>query len=376
LLNHITTILILLMLGTYTQADLMGLTESEMADLTGEGIGLVYESYQIEMLSDALTNRADGGPNGEASNDFKITGITDSLGNAVDVSIAQFYFAGTGTNLGSDLTGKLVNIGRLNNPITINLVDGDGLSGGTGSWADNGVLQIAMSTKTDSGIGYDCTNAAAAEGSGICSSRPANGSYHGERFDMGYRFNHDFTDPSKNMNLNFHAVSANMDGSYLRFWGGSTDIDGDGILDSTIMLETQMNFYASELVFNSCELDGSSCGDSVGFNNFQMELALGDSSNYQPMIVDITDSGFLNITIEAIPAPGDLRTGGGIIGSDGLIATSDVTSWNWYDNYYQNGRKTNISVSDMTVGTESFGASSLQGLQIQYLEVISRHVGP
>jgi hypothetical protein len=42
----------------------MDLTESEMSELTGEGVGLVYESYQIEMLSDVLTNREDSGPNG------------------------------------------------------------------------------------------------------------------------------------------------------------------------------------------------------------------------------------------------------------------------------------------------------------------------
>jgi hypothetical protein len=382
LLNHIAIIPLILMLSVCSQAELMDLTESEMSELTGEGVGLVYESYQIEMLSDVLANRADSGPNGESGNDFKITGIKDSLGNAVDVSIAQFYFAGTGTNLGADLVDRVVNIGRLNNPITVDLVDCDLLSSGTGSWSESGVLQIAMSKKyvedaVGSGVhtdGYDCTNPTAAQGSGLCASRPADVNFHGERFDTGYRINREFTDPSKNMNLNFHAVAANMDGSYVRFWGGNTDLNGDTISDSTIMLESQMNFYASELVFNSCELDGSACGESVGFNNFKMELALGDAANYQPMTIDVTDAGLLNITIKALPKPGDSNTGGGTIGADGLIGSSDATTWNWYDNYYENGRKTNISVSDMTVGATSFGASSLQGLQIQYLEVISHEL--
>jgi hypothetical protein len=43
-------ILLILMLSVSSQAELMDLTESEMSELTGEGVGLVYESYQIEML--------------------------------------------------------------------------------------------------------------------------------------------------------------------------------------------------------------------------------------------------------------------------------------------------------------------------------------
>jgi hypothetical protein len=378
LLNRIATIPFLLMLGSIAQAELMDLTESELSELTGEGIGLVYESYQIEMLAAELNNRADGGPSGEAGNDFKITGIVDSSGEAVDVSIAQFYLAGTGTNLGSDLTGNVVNIGRLNNPITIDLVDGDTLSGGTGSWAENGVLQIAMPTHVAGSLGYDCTNPIATLGSGTCSSRPADAvsGFHGERFDLGHRINRDFAGADKDFNLNFHAVSAHMDGSYVRFWGGNADVDGNGTSDSTMMLEAQMNFYASELVFDSCNLDGSLCGEQVGFTDFSMELALGDAAHYQPMTIDVTDGGFLNITIQAVPAPGDIRTGGGGIAANGLIdgVGTDAVTWNWYDEYYSQLRKTNISVSAMNVGADNFGSSSIQGLQIQYLEVISHEL--
>jgi hypothetical protein len=367
------------MLGSVAQAELMDLTESELSELTGEGIGLVDESYQIEMLSEELNNREDGGPSGDAGNDFKITGIVDTTGAAVDVSIAQFYFAGTGTNLGSDLTGKVVNIGRLNNPITIDLVDGDTLSGGTGSWKDSGVLQIAMPTHVDGLVGYHCTDRtqAVTANSGTCSSRTDEivPGFQGERFDMGYRINRDFGDANKNVNLNFHAVSANMDGSYVRFWGGDADVDGNASSESTMMLEAQMNFYASELVFDSCNLDGSLCGEQVGFTNFSMELALGDAAHYQPMTIDVTDDGFLNITIQAVPAPGDIRTGGGVIAANGQSGgVTDPVTWNWYNEYYSQLRKTNISVSDMNVGLESFGSSSIQGLQIQYLEVISHEL--
>jgi hypothetical protein len=386
----------MLLLSALSHAELKDLTESELSDMTAEGVGLVFESYQIEMLSDDLTNRMDGGPNGETGNEFKITGIEDTSGSAVNASISQFYFAGTGTNLGSDLTGKLVNIGRLNNPITIDLLDGNDIGDGADGWMDKSVLEIAMPTHVDSSLGYDCTDPTLGVGTGTCSSRAddADGNgFHGERFDMGYRINRQFTDSAKDVNLNFHAVSANMDGSYIRFWGGDANVDGniDGntTSEATLMLEAQMNFYASELVFDSCNLDGSLCGEKVGFKNFSMELALGDAAYYQPMTIDVDSNGFLNIIIQALPAPGDSRLPAGTITSDGLTALGgfdpslyekpqagdpDGDLWNWYDDYYTNGRKTNISVSDLTVGSQSFGASSLQNLQIQYLEVKSHEL--
>ncbi len=190
---------------------------------------------------------------------------------------------------------------------------------------------------------------------------------------MGYRINRQFTNSTKDVNLNFHAQSANMDGSYLRLWGSDvTDTN------QAMKMEIQMNFYASKLVFDSCDLNGSTtCGEQVGFEDFSMELALGDSKFYQPMTLDVTDAGFLHIMIQALPTPGDARvpqSSGGVIAADGKLAVSDADSWNWYNDYYTNGRKTNISISNLTVGSESFGSSSLQGLQIQYLEVTSHEI--
>ncbi len=190
---------------------------------------------------------------------------------------------------------------------------------------------------------------------------------------MGYRINRQFTDSTKDVNLNFHAQSANMDGSYLRLWGSDASDS-----NQAMKMEIQMNFYASKLVFDSCDLDGvTACGEQVGFENFSMELALGDAKYYQPMTIDVTDAGFLHIMVQPLPTPGDTRvpqSTGGAISADGKLAGSDATSWNWYNDYYTNGRKTNISVSNLTVGSESFGSSSLQGLQIQYLEVTSHEI--
>ena len=351
-----------------SQAELADLTESELSDVSGEGIALVFEDFQIEMKGEVM--------GGEVGNDFKITGIKDQLGNDVNVAIGQYYLSGTGSNLGTALDGKLVNLGRLNNPITIDVLDGNSLSAGTGSWTDKSVLSIAMPTQVAAANGYDCTAASSNVGSGTCSSRPDNADgngFHGERFDMGYRINRQFTDSTKDVNLNFHAQSANMDGSYLRLWGSDASDS-----NQAMKMEIQMNFYASKLVFDSCDLDGvTACGEQVGFENFSMELALGDAKYYQPMTIDVTDSGFLHIMVQPLPTPGDARvpqSTGGTIAADGKLAGSDATSWNWYNDYYTNGRKTNISVSNLTVGGESFGSSSLQGLQIQYLEVTSHEI--
>lgn len=365
-----------------SHAELADLTESELSDVSAEGIALVFEDFQIEMKGEVM--------GGEVGNDFKITGIKDQLGNDVNVAIGQYYLSGTGSNLGTTLDGKLVNLGRLNNSITIDVLDGNSLSAGTGSWANKSVLAIAMPTQVAAANGYDCTAASSNVGSGTCSSRPDNADgngFHGERFDMGYRINRQFANSTKDVNLNFHAQSANMDGSYLRLWGS----DDSDINDHAMKMEIQMNFYASKLVFNSCELDGSTaCGEQVGFENFSMELALGDAKFYQPMTIDVTDAGFLHIMIQRLPKPGDSRIPSGSISSTtGLTplggfdpstggkpsgGDADAELWNWYDDYYTNGRKTNISISNLTVGSESFGSSSLQGLQIQYLEVTSHDI--
>ncbi|MGR6870951.1 hypothetical protein ACU6U9_01275 [Pseudomonas sp. HK3] len=382
MLQHSILLLLLLSVVFNTQAEMADLSESELSDITGEGIGLVYEDYQIEMLAESLNARDDGAGGvllgGETGNQFQITGIADSAGNAVNVDIAQYYFAGTGTEFGTNLAGKTVNVGRLNNPITIDLKDGDTLGNGADGWADKSVLQVAMPTHVNASVGYDCTNPNAVAGSGTCSSRPSDGSFRGERFDMGFRINRQFpSDSTKDINLNFHAQSANMDGSFWRFWGGDADIDGasgPGGVVETLMMEAQINFYAGKLMFDSCELDGSACGEQVGFEGFSMELALGDAKYYQPMTIAVTEQGFLSIMIQPLPSPGDSRVPSsttGTIGSDGTLASSDAATWNWYNDYYENGRKTNITISNLTVGAESFGSSSLQGLQIQYLEVTS-----
>lgn len=383
MLRLISTLSLMLLQCGISHAELADLSESELSDVSGEGIGLVYENYQMNMQSEVM--------GGEAGNDFKITGIKDSSAQDVTVRIGQFYLAGSGTNLGTDLVGKPVNLGRLSNPITIDLLDGNTLGGG--AYADKSVLAIAMPTQVAFAQGYDCTDSSQGVGTGTCSSRPNNADgngFHGERFDMGYKINREFThvDTSKDVNLNFHAQAANMDGSFWRFWGSDAsdgvDVDGNATSDSGLMMEAQINFYADKLVFNSCDLDGvSSCGDQVGFEEFSMELALGSAKFFQPLTIDVNNDGFLHIQIQTLPKPGDSRLPGtGVIGSTGLENASDATTdqmtWDWYNDYYTSGPKTNINIGNITVGPagapESFGSASIQGMQIQYLEVISHEL--
>lgn len=358
----------------FAQAEMRPLDENELTGVTGEGIGLVFEDFQY--------NAANSDFGGDLT--FKLTGIEDQSNNPVDVTLSHFYMAGPNSSYGTALDGNLVNLGRLGNPFTIDMLDGNALATGANGWTDKAVLSIAAPTHVDSSVGYDCTDAAAVAGSGTCSSRPEEGTYHGERMDIGMRLNLDYVDPSKNMNLNLHAQSAHFDGSYLRLWGGDIDVDGDGSDDSTMMMEAQVNFYADKLYVDSCNNDGTSCGDGIQFDQFKLELALGDAQFHQPMTFDVNADGNFTLEIHELPglpgtdtsSPVDSTSGHtyqGQIADDGLRDSvgTDPATWDWYNNYYENGRKTNFRVEDMTVGGVNFGNSYITNLQIQHLKVTS-----
>lgn len=369
MLHQIFKILVVFSVCHPSYGALSDLTESELSGVTGEGVALVLESFQLEMLAEDLNARSDGGAGtlagGDTGNDFKITGVESSAGDAVNLAIKQFYFAGTDTNLGSNLDGKLATIGRLNNPVKIDLLGGDDLGGG--SMAGRGILAITLPTQVDGAVGHHCTALSSVAGTGTCSSRPPNvggNGYRGERFDLGLRINHQTVNPSDDLNLNVHLVSANMDGSYVYLWG-SNDSDAS----REINMEIQLNVYANKLTINSCDLDGSNCGEEIGFKGFHLELALGDAAFYQPLRLEVTNSGIIQLEIEKLPSPGDSRIPAGTIGADGLIGSSTAQTWNWYNDYYTNGRKSNIYIRKLTMGGSDLGSTYVNGLQIQYLKV-------
>ena len=364
----------ILLSAQLVQAEMRPLDEGELTEVTGEGVGLVFEDFQY--------NAANSDFGGDLT--FKLTGIEDQTNNPVDVTLSQFYISGPNSAYGTLLDGNVVNLGRLGNPFTIDMLDGNDLAIEAKGWTDKAVLSIAAPTHVDSSVGYDCTSATATAGTGTCSSRPEEGAYHGERMDIGMRLNLDYVDTTKNMNLNIHAQSANFDGSYLRLWGGDIDVDGDDIDDSTMMMEAQMNFYADKVFIDSCNTNGTSCGDGILFDQFKLELALGDAEFYQPMTFDVNAYGHFTLEIHELPGlPGNdatspvARTTGhayeGLIADDGLRDSvgTDPATWDWYNDYYTNGRKTNFSVDNMTVGGVNFGSSYITNLQIQHLKVTS-----
>ncbi len=368
---------------------LQDLTEEEMVEVTGEGIALVYEDYQFNAKGNEL--------GGTTDLTFRITGITESNGNDVVVGLSHLYIAGPGTNLGSDLDGRVVNLGRLNNPYSIDMIDGNTLGYGTPAgnadgWKDKAVLSIAAPTHVIDGSGYHCTDANATEGSGTCSSRPKVGNfgdfsyYHGERADIGIRLNNDFdgAGTARDMNVNFHGQSVHFDGSYLRMWGGQADVDSNGSDDQTMMMEAQINVYADKLIINSCNFDGTGCGNNIEYDQFRLELALGDAKYHQPATFDVNSSGNFVFKVQPLPSPGDSRVDSSVPGATDTWTQGEIdpygrrtdpgtdpATYDWYADYYANGRKSNFSVDNMMVGGENFGASRITNMQIQYLEVTS-----
>ena len=97
-------------------ADLIALGDDELSSVDGEGIGFIFEDFAFEAGTDVASgNRLD------------ISGIKNSNGQDVVLSVSQLYIAGSGSAQGANVIGNPVNLGRLLYPYNIELVDGDGL---------------------------------------------------------------------------------------------------------------------------------------------------------------------------------------------------------------------------------------------------------
>lgn len=291
-------------------AEMKSLTESELANVEGAGISLVFEDFKYEHGTDSGTN---------GNRVFKITGLKSSDGRDVDVTVNQLYVSGSGSNYGQTLSP--VNLGRLTNPYTIDVIDGRdvGVPG-------KAVMQFAAPTK---GGGVACLSGFAA--AGTCSSRPGI-----ERPDIGLQLNV-AVGGSRSANVNIHAKSAVIDGSYLRLWGDS---------DRNQMVgEFRLNFYTPELSINACDQGGGNCGSRISMKDFAMEMVLGNER--QPMFFDVDPSG--NFTIEIAP-----------------IRNPNV-------DYYTNPEyRSNLHIGSLSVGEKNFGSSRIEGMLIQQLKIETR----
>ncbi len=350
ILKHLVlSCFISLMLSAPVYAELAALDDSAMSNVQGQGVGIVLEDF--------LFNHGDDQSKGQT---FKIEGLKSTDGQQdVDITVSQLYITNSGSNYGS--VRNAVNLGRLTNPYTIDVVDGNTLAKGNLAYGstvtNNAVLQFAAPTK---GQGFDCLAGSTTAGS--CSSRPGL-----ERPDIGLALQVK-VGSNTSQNLAIHAKSAVFDGSYIRLWGDDAQ--------HQMVAEIKLNFYTPELSINSCDANGQSCGSTIYLRNFELELALGNA--LQPMYMDVNGAGNFVYEIKKIREPLS-----GEIGANGLLSSSNSTAWNFYNDYYTNKdyrsnlRIGNLSIGDTTSPTSSgqdFGSARIEGMLIQYLKVTSHDI--
>lgn len=326
-------------------AELAALTDDDLSEVDGAGIGFVMEDFAFSH-----------GHNPSEDKIFKITGVTDSDGNPVTINVNQMYIARSGSDYGAVLDG--VNLGRLDNPYEIDLLNGDdiGLSG-------KGVLEIAAPRMVDVTQGYDCLDPAAVQGSGTCSSRPANASFlAGERPDLGVEL--EINDPGQaQTHLNVHATSAVFDGSYIRLWGE----------DTRMAAEFRLNFYTPALEVSTCAVSDSACTSKMRMSDFKFELALGNT--FQPLYIG-ADSLTGGLTFQIDQMTTDYLANIDVSGQSDGSAQGDI-AYAFYDDYYSNpGYRSNISVENIDIGGTSLGSAKIEGMLIQYLDVRLRDLEP
>lgn len=329
-------------------AEMSALSDDDLSEVDGQGIGLVFEDFVFSHGHDP-----------SAGNTFRISGLTNEAGDPVTVNVNQLYIARANSNYGSVLEG--VNLGRLDNPFEIDLINGAdvGLPG-------EAVLQLATSQKTAAGAGYDCLDVNATLGSGDCSSRPSSGAWeNGERPDMGLELEIG-VGASGPKNLNFHVESAVFDGSYLRLWG-----DDD---NNKMAAEFRLNFYTPELEISTCDQLNENCGAAIKMKGFEFELALGNS--FQPLYFG-ADAVTGGLTLELAKITHEF------IGNiDSVSGQSDGTpqgdaAYAFFDDYYSNSEyRSNIRINDLEINGTSLGSSRIEGILVQHLDVKFRDLEP
>ena len=322
-------------------AELTSLSDNDLSEVDGAGIGLVMDDFVFSHGHDVANDKT-----------FRITGLTSTVGETVTVNVNQLYIARSGSLYGSDLKG--VNLGRLNNPYEIDLIDGDDIG-----LAGEAVLQLSAPTKVDAALGYDCLSKTATLGSGECSSRPSTLAWeNGERPDMGLELEIN-VGANVPKNLNFNVESAVFDGSYVRLWG-------DGA-SSKMAAEFRLNFYTPQLEISTCSQANQGCTSSIKMQDFELELALGHT--FQPLYIGADNvTGGMTIEIAKIThqylSDIDLTTGL----SNGT-STGDE-AFTFFSDYYSNPEyRSNIIIGDLDIGGTSLGSSKIEGILIQHLDV-------
>ena len=164
----------------------------------------------------------------------------------------------------------------------------------------------------------------------------------------------------RSANLNIHAQSAVIDGS--DYACGDDD-------RRQLVGEFKLNFYTPELSINACSQDSGECGSRISMTAFALELALGNK--LQPVYFDVDGSGNFLIEVATIDQPEP-----GSIGADGLRASSDASTWDFYNEYYTNADyRSNLRIGNFSVGDRDFGSARVEGMLIQHLEIQTKDLG-
>ena len=333
--------LVALLPMTYVSAEMTSLSDNDLSEVDGAGIGLVMDEFVFSHGHDAADGKI-----------FRISGLNDSNGDPVSINVNQMYIARSGSNYGSTLDP--VNLGRLSNPFEIDLLDGDDAEVGV---EGKGVLQLAAPTKVEvPGTGYSCLDPTLGEGSGDCSSRPSSAAWeNGERPDMGLELEIT-TNSSGPKNLNFNVQSAVFDGSYVRLWGDD---------NQKMAAEFRLNFYTPELEISTCAQINQGCSSSVKMQDFQLELALG--TTFQPLYFGADNvTGGLTLEISKITHEYIDNLNSGV--SDGT-ANGDAAQAFFTDYYTNDSYRSNIVIGNLDVGGTSLGGAKVEGMLIQYMDV-------
>jgi hypothetical protein len=354
-----------------TYADLVSLNDTDLKNVDGAGIGIVLEDFLYNAGSDV-------GEGGE----FVIGGLAGSQYDRTEqeakLNVSQFYISGSGSENGSLVDERTVNIGRLLFPFNIELLDGDdfGISNKAVLEFSAPIKNIATRGQSDNAPStsyYGVKNINRTERGGLVGTTRQNvvgqrvgyfrsldatifNSRAAERPDIGISFGVSFDeeDPIENLGLHFESVA--VDGSYLRLWG-------DG---GALRTEFALNLYSSNLEVVACDGDGGGCGDSITFNNFSLEAEFG-AGDFQPVTFEVTpDSGNFIFEVASIAGQCSINTGRGSCMDN---TTANLETRKNYVDYYESGPAINAFIAKVNVGGVDFGSTTISNLQFQYLKI-------
>lgn len=118
------------------------------------------------------------------------------------------------------------------------------------------------------------------------------------------------------------------------------------------------------MTFFACDFDGNNCGTAVTFQDVSFEFELGQGE-YQPVTFEVNDGGHFVFEV------GSLEGKCSSINSTGGCNSGANTGFTELAQYYDSGPKSNAYIGNVSVGGQSFGSSTIENLQIQYLSVTS-----